>query len=204
MVLATKGSKCGSLFRDPPQFVYSKGKSIASQVVKSDIKPKKRAQQAFLCTHQREMFPLPGMPELFLRDYRGEYTPPTKWKRNTGKGLFFFTSNSNNVIYLLKCLCGITYIGQTLRAIKHCSKIRLYKNRMGKLKSELQMNENVAEVGTKLGDKHFYEVTNDTEQILTYRYYKEKYFRLLPQKPLHQRCFCKLIVDLDLGILHSK
>lgn len=58
-----------------------------------------------------------------------------KFLRFEKKG--FFTCNSKEVIYMLKCPCGMADLREKARLLKvrlneHCSNIRLYRNKIEK------------------------------------------------------------------------
>lgn len=98
---------------------------------------------------------------------RGEYiTHPQKGEKIPSKG--FFTCNSSNVIYTIKCPCGKMYIGQTSRAIKirlteHKSNIRRYQQKMkdeGPLTTEVQNK-----FGESTVARHFYEARHNISEL---------------------------------------
>ncbi|OCT91952.1 hypothetical protein XELAEV_18015009mg, partial [Xenopus laevis] len=77
-----------------------------------------------------------------------------------------FTCNCSNVIYLIKCPCGLPYVGQTSRCIKirlneHKSNIKNYNPEKEKLK-----NEDAAKFITELSvAKHFYHAKHTAAQV---------------------------------------
>ncbi|XP_041439648.1 uncharacterized protein LOC121400506 [Xenopus laevis] len=116
----------GKLFQAPPLFSYRRGKNVGD-LVKTKPKCNLNNQQPMRshgtfpcrnCGHCSGIIP-------------GEYvTHPLQGSKHSIKG--FFTCDTSNVIYCLKCPCGLAYVGQTSRSIKtrlyeHKSTIRNYQ-----------------------------------------------------------------------------
>lgn len=128
-----KDPKCGRLFEKPPKFLYHKGLSIANPLVKSDIKTKK--PHLLPATTGKGTFPCNNCQHCSSVIKGSQIYHPTKGSTIPVKG--YFTRNSENVVYLLKCPCGMAYVGQTspnvkVRLNEHKSNIRLYASRRGK------------------------------------------------------------------------
>ncbi|OCT78300.1 hypothetical protein XELAEV_18029407mg, partial [Xenopus laevis] len=75
-----------------------------------------------------------------------------------------FTCNSTGVIYMIKCPCGLTYVGQTSRSIKtrlkeHKSSIRNYTPDIEKQESK---KENISEMSVA---KHFFHNKHTVAQL---------------------------------------
>ncbi|XP_041417760.1 uncharacterized protein LOC121393382 [Xenopus laevis] len=120
----------GKCYPNNPMFSYKRGECIRDILCPSEIDPPKSSTQRFLGKPKKGTFaclncvccasiikgdrvnhPLYGTP-LFLKNYA--------------------TCDTCNVVYLLKCPCGMAYVGQTARQIKirikeHRGYIRNYK-----------------------------------------------------------------------------
>lgn len=113
-------------FRQPPRFVYKRSPNIRNLVVKADRPP----------DHAPKRFP--PVPD---GNYRCGQCAQCNFTRkcnsfnhpHTGKSFKIkgvITCNTKNVIYMIKCPCGLAYIGKTTRCLKtriaeHRSNIRL-------------------------------------------------------------------------------
>lgn len=116
-----------AMFQHPPLFVNRRGKNLRDQLVHADFKPTATRGQTLLS-------PLPN------GNYRcgncAQCNNTTKTKSfqhpHTGKSISIksiITCASTHVVYLLKCPCGLAYVGKTTRKLKqriseHKSSIR--------------------------------------------------------------------------------
>lgn len=89
-------SKYNKLFKNPPKFIYRKGKTIANQLVKSDISQKKIP--LLLSTQQKGTFPCGGCQNCSSIIKGPNIYHPARGYAIPARG--FFTCNSIGVIYL--------------------------------------------------------------------------------------------------------
>lgn len=109
-----KNPQYGKLFKEPPRFVYRKGKSLGNQLIKSDIREPKI--NLLSSTTKKGTYPCLGCSN-YSSVIKGENIHhPTQGYKIPARG--YYTCNSACVVYLLKCPCGRAYVGQTSRPIK--------------------------------------------------------------------------------------
>lgn len=112
-------------FRQAPRFAYKRSPNISNMIVRADLPPDKPPQF------------FPPLPD---GNYRCShcaqcsftYKCNTYCHSHTGKTLKIkgiISCNTKNVIYMIKCPCGLSYIGKTTRCLKtriaeHRSSIR--------------------------------------------------------------------------------
>lgn len=124
--LLQNDEKFSKLFKERPLFEYKKGKSIGNHLVRSDLISKKNSQRELnKYTRKRGTHPCNNCQNCHsiikgdkINHLRKGY--PIKINNN-------FSCNSQNVVYILKCPCGMAYIGQTSKTIK----IRINEHRSG-------------------------------------------------------------------------
>lgn len=126
--LLQKNVKYGKLFSQPPKFVYRKSKCLANCLVKSDIKEKTR--NVLSTTNQKGTFPCMGCLSCSSIIKGPVIHHPTRGVAIPACG--YFTCNSGNVMYMLKCPCGRAYVGITSRMVQirlneHKSNTGLFK-----------------------------------------------------------------------------
>lgn len=161
-----KDLKYGKLFRKGPKFIYRKGKSIANQLIKSDITPKKcyllemtNMKGTFPCNSCQHCSSVIKGPNIH-HPVQG-YSIPVK---------DYYTCSSENIIYLLKCPCGMAYVGQMSRNVKirlneHKFNIQLY----GVCKQKEEQLGTIEDSKTKFGKitvaKHFFESKHQVSDL---------------------------------------
>uniref|UniRef100_A0A8C5MGY3 Reverse transcriptase domain-containing protein n=1 Tax=Leptobrachium leishanense TaxID=445787 RepID=A0A8C5MGY3_9ANUR len=114
-------------FLDPPIFAYKRNRNLRDHLIKADIGPLKVKQQKFLGIPKKGTFPCLGCSscnavikgDFLLHPHTGDKI----WIRD------FYTCESSYVVYILKCPCGLLYVGETTtkmkeRFSKHKSTIR--------------------------------------------------------------------------------
>eukprot|EP00079_Xenopus_tropicalis_P033236 XP_017947007.1 PREDICTED: uncharacterized protein LOC108645773 [Xenopus tropicalis] len=159
----------GKLFSKPPLFSYRKAKAIGD-LIKSETKKTKSRREGRLkgthpclnCGHCNGIIP-------------GDFVShPLKGSKLPIRG--YSTCNSSDVIYCIKCPCGLAYVGQTGRPIKtrlneHKSTIRNYsppkqeeitKNSSGADNTDQKNNKKRKE--TTLA-KHFFDMGHRVSQV---------------------------------------
>ncbi|XP_041417084.1 uncharacterized protein LOC108715416 [Xenopus laevis] len=154
----------GKLFLNNPLFSYKRGKSIGDQLTKTDIKRHKYKKpvservgtfpclncghcsgviKGDVCTHPSKGFPI-GLK-------------------------CFATCNTEGVIYLLKCPCGLGYVGQTSRLCRvrlneHKSVIRNFVPEMEGCDPAISKKKDRIKKETLLA-KHFYVQKHTVSQL---------------------------------------
>uniref|UniRef100_A0A803JQT4 Reverse transcriptase domain-containing protein n=1 Tax=Xenopus tropicalis TaxID=8364 RepID=A0A803JQT4_XENTR len=114
-------------FSIPPLMAYKRNKNLKDLLVRADIGPQKKYTQRFLGTPKMGTFPCLSCAhcnnitkgEFFTHPHTGRTMPIRK----------YFTCDSMYVVYLIKCPCGLAYIGETTQKVKdrikqHKSNIR--------------------------------------------------------------------------------
>lgn len=143
--------------------LYTGRETIGKQIVRADIGDRKMTKQSFLKTQKKGTYLCLTCQNCSAIIKGPNIMHPTKGYPIPTKG--FYTCNTNNVIYLLKCLCGKIYIGQTSRPIKvrineHKSHIRRYWDDL-----DITSKENKKWSETSVA-KHFYEAAQRERSML--------------------------------------
>ncbi|XP_069502072.1 uncharacterized protein [Ambystoma mexicanum] len=107
------------LFPETPLFAYSKSKSMREHLIKADLSAEKRTQETYKGTTPCHNCNNLITGNTILHPHKG-------YKINLHHSS---TCDSKNVIYGIKCPCGIYYVGMTMRKAKirwseHKSNIR--------------------------------------------------------------------------------
>lgn len=150
-----------SLFSQPPLFSYSRASNLRDRMVKADIGIKQR-MQTFLGTPAKGCFPCLGCPHCNNLIKGNVINHP-----HSGKQFFiteYLTCMSSWVVYLIKCPCGLLYIGETSREIKI---------RIGEHKSAIRTNNKKSSVA-----RHFASAQHTIAQLK---------FQVIEQIQRHQR-----------------
>ena len=113
-------------FKDMPRVVYKRPPNIRQTVVKSDLIPI-TPQPSFLNQIPDGNYRCAHCAQCNFTTKSHTFTHPLTGKRFDVKGII--TCTTQNVVYLLKCPCGLGYVGKTTRALKtriseHRSSIR--------------------------------------------------------------------------------
>ncbi|CAJ0968011.1 unnamed protein product [Ranitomeya imitator] len=118
-------------FSTPPLLCKRRPNNIRDKVVKADIGSFTRVpRQTFLSTERNGTFPCLRCACCSNVIKSATITHPHSGKQFRING--FFTCDSNNVIYVVKCPCGLLYVGETTQHIRdriasHKSTIRCKK-----------------------------------------------------------------------------
>lgn len=106
------------IFPNPPGIIFKKGRPISNWVVKGDINPRepKKDSQTRFGTSKSGTFACLNCCHCSGIIKGCHIQHPTLGTKIPLKG--YFTCNSSGVIYVLKCPCGLAYVGQTSRKIK--------------------------------------------------------------------------------------
>ncbi|XP_041440147.1 uncharacterized protein LOC121400651 [Xenopus laevis] len=126
-VLSTD-QKYGHLFKSPPIFSYRRGRNVGELIKRKP--PPSKGSRNLLGSQSNGTFPCRNCSHCNAITPGSSVTHPHLGTKHDIKG--FFTCDTKDVVYCLKCPCGLTYIGQTSRAIKlrlneHKSNIRNYR-----------------------------------------------------------------------------
>lgn len=155
--------KDGRLFTDPPKFVYLKGRTIGNQLIRSDIRKKKKSLMT--STVKKGTYPCAGCSNCGSVIKGESIAHPNQGYKIPAKG--YYTCNSDYVVYMLKCPCGKAYIGQKSRPIKnhlneHKSSIRLYQSR---LEEQSEKGVKKSKYGETEVAKHFHENRHQVSEL---------------------------------------
>ncbi|XP_077113688.1 uncharacterized protein LOC143768964 [Ranitomeya variabilis] len=118
-------------FQIPPLMCKRRPNNIRDQVVKADIGSSLRPpRQTFLGTERRGTYPCLNCACCSNVIKSNTITHPQSGKQIPIRG--FFTCESKNVVYTVKCPCGLLYVGETTQHIRerissHKSTIRCKK-----------------------------------------------------------------------------
>uniref|UniRef100_A0A803JIS1 Reverse transcriptase domain-containing protein n=1 Tax=Xenopus tropicalis TaxID=8364 RepID=A0A803JIS1_XENTR len=139
--------KYGHLFKLPPMFSYRRGKNIGECIKQgTNLKQKVTADRVKgtypcrNCSHCNGIIP-------------GSFvTHPLQGTRHEVGG--FFTCDTKDAIYCIKCPCGLAYVGQTTRPIKirlneHKSIIRNYQPQSPQKQKKGKKGKNCTCSGTR-------------------------------------------------------
>ncbi|CAJ0942722.1 unnamed protein product [Ranitomeya imitator] len=104
-------------FKNPFLPCFRRARNIRDTLVRADIGPSRSpSSQRFLCNPKKGTFPCLNCNQC-SNVLKGDtiYHPYTRKMYNINNS---FTCNSNFVVYLIKCPCGLLYVGETTQAIK--------------------------------------------------------------------------------------
>ncbi|XP_041420362.1 uncharacterized protein LOC121394192 [Xenopus laevis] len=119
----------GSLFKQPPLFSYTRGRSLRDCLCPSDV-TQKQSNTMFWGPPKKGTYACLNCICCSSIIKGDTVNHPTKG--NIIRLKDFCTCETKNVIYMLKCPCGLAYVGQTSRSVKerikeHRGNIRNYK-----------------------------------------------------------------------------
>lgn len=160
--------KHGKLFKQFPKFVYGKGKTIGNHLIRADIIQPKKTKQMFLQTNKKGTYACLSCQHCSAIT-KGEFVVhPLRGNQIPLKG--YYTCNTKNVIYALKCPCGKLYIGQTSRAIKlrlneHKSNIKRYSQKTIKDNSDKKTIDTNKSYGESSVARHFFEARHGIAEL---------------------------------------
>ncbi len=106
--------KLSTTFKDTPRVVYKRPPNIRQMVVKSDLLPQR--QDTFLTRVPGGNYRCANCAQCNFTTKSHTFTHPLTGKQFDIKSII--TCTTTNVIYLLKCPCGLGYVGKTNRALK--------------------------------------------------------------------------------------
>ncbi|CAJ0965952.1 unnamed protein product [Ranitomeya imitator] len=118
-------------FQAPALMCKRRPRNFRDSLVKADIRSlTKQPRQQFLGTQRTGTFPCLGCACCANVIKSSEFTHPHTGKKFNIKG--FYTCETNFVVYLVKCPCGLMYVGETIQHVRdrissHKSTIRLKK-----------------------------------------------------------------------------
>eukprot|EP00079_Xenopus_tropicalis_P036647 XP_017950418.1 PREDICTED: uncharacterized protein LOC108647884 [Xenopus tropicalis] len=155
--------KFGHLFKLPPMFSYRRGRNIGEL-----IKHRSESRHLAASTTIKGTFPCRNCSHCNGIIAGSAVSHPQHGTRHEVGG--FYTCDSKDVIYCVKCPCGLVYVGQTSRPIKirlneHKSTIRNYKPQSP---SRMMKNVKSKEIEKKretLLAKHFFTHGHQVAQV---------------------------------------
>lgn len=160
--LITADPSLRGVFPEPPTVISSRGRSIGDIIIRSDVAPPKKPQttQTLLGTRKQGTFPCLKCSCCSTVIKGAELPHPTKKQPISIKD--YHTCDSTGVIYLLKCPCGLAYVGQTTRAVRtriteHRSVIRSFLANPNK-----KIGEKTKETGVA---RHFVEKNHKISEL---------------------------------------
>lgn len=106
-----------SLFSSPPMMSYRRGPNLRDQLVRADVGPPTTSVQTTISGSQNPgTFPCLGCAQCNNIQKKTYFTHP----RNGHKFRFpgHFSCNSEFVVYLIKCPCGLAYVGEPCNALR--------------------------------------------------------------------------------------
>ena len=122
--LLSTDPQVGHVFKDTPMFAHKRAKNVRDSLVRSDcwVPP-----SHFMSEVPSGNFPCHNCVHCNAMIKGGEYLHPQSGKKLKVKGTI--TCKTKYVVYMLKCPCGLCYIGKTKRELKlriseHKSNIR--------------------------------------------------------------------------------
>lgn len=165
------------IFPEPPRLVFRKARAISNWVTRSDIKNKEKPRKLFLT--KKGTYPCMNCCHCSAVIKGDVLYHPTQGYKIPIKGSF--TCQSKNVIYVIKCPCGLPYVGQTSRSIKtriseHKSTIRAFYKDPNKFEDKKettlarhfhQYNHNVSDLKWQVIDQiNTNNPNDDTKRLL--------------------------------------
>ncbi|XP_071986734.1 uncharacterized protein [Engystomops pustulosus] len=124
-----KGHPSVTEFQQPFLPCFKRPPNLKDKLVKADIgTTSKISRQSFLRTPKRGTFPCLHCAQCTNIQRGDSFTHPLSGKRYSIRG--YYTCDTDYCVYLIKCPCGLAYIGETTQRIrdricKHKSTIRL-------------------------------------------------------------------------------
>ncbi|XP_041424205.1 uncharacterized protein LOC121395238 [Xenopus laevis] len=114
-------------FQQPPLMAYKRARNLKDRLVRADIGPLKQQATRFLCNPKFGTFPCLNCTQCNSVTKGDVFYHPHSGKKYAIKN--YYTCDSSYVVYLLKCHCGLLYIGETTQKVndrisKHKSTIR--------------------------------------------------------------------------------
>ncbi|CAJ0964212.1 unnamed protein product [Ranitomeya imitator] len=137
-------------FRLPFLSCFKRARNLKDRLVKADIGPSTLLpKQVFLHTQKRGTFPC-----LNCLQCSNVQKGPSVFHPQTGKAIpikGFYTCESTFVVYIIKCPCGLAYIGETTQAVRdrvaqHKSTIRCNKAHLPLPFHFSEKNHNIAQL----------------------------------------------------------
>ncbi|OCT76285.1 hypothetical protein XELAEV_18031481mg [Xenopus laevis] len=140
----------GHLFNDPPRFCYKRGRTLKEMLCPSDTCQKK---SLFHGKKKKGTYPCLGCNCCSAIIKGSKINHPKKgYEINLH---VYATCMSTHVVYLLKCPCGLGYVGQTSRAVK--IRIQEHKSNIRNFKENTQTDTSVS--------KHFFIHKHNSMQL---------------------------------------
>ncbi|XP_073433457.1 uncharacterized protein [Dendrobates tinctorius] len=104
-------------FRNPPLICHKRAQNLKNTLVRADVGSHfKTFRQKTFSTVRNGTFPCLGCAQCTNVSKGDSFTHPRSGKRYKING--YFTCNSNFVVYLIKCPCGLGYVGETTQHVK--------------------------------------------------------------------------------------
>ncbi|XP_049423574.1 uncharacterized protein LOC125883384 [Epinephelus fuscoguttatus] len=103
------------IFIKPPRVVYKRPPNLRNMLVRADLPPPPPPSH-FLGSIASGNYPCGRCQQCHFTQKTVSFNHPHTGKKYNVKGII--TCSTTNVIYMLKCPCGLAYIGKTTRALK--------------------------------------------------------------------------------------
>lgn len=98
---------------------YRRGPKLKDQLVRADVGPSSTPKQTTISGSQNPgTFPCRGCAQCNNVQKDPDFTHPLSGHKYKVPG--HFSCNSNFVVYLIKCPCGLGYVGETPQRVKEC------------------------------------------------------------------------------------
>ncbi|XP_041428149.1 uncharacterized protein LOC121396834 [Xenopus laevis] len=103
-------------FSEPPLMAYKRGKFFRDTLIKADVGSLIKSGQRFLGVPKMGTFPCLNCASCNNITKGSQFTHPQTGRKIDIKR--YFTCNSTFVVYLIKCPCGLAYVGETTQKVK--------------------------------------------------------------------------------------
>ncbi|CAJ0934573.1 unnamed protein product [Ranitomeya imitator] len=103
-------------FSNKPIICHKRTQNLRNHLVRADVGPSREPKQLFLSTPRNGTFPCLGCLQCSNITKGDSFTHPRSGKRFQIQG--HYTCDSTYVVYLIKCPCGLGYVGETTQHIR--------------------------------------------------------------------------------------
>lgn len=157
-----------STFKYPPLFVNKRGKNLRDFLVRADFTPEPTPSQTLLCPLPNGNYRCGNCAQCNNTVKIDHFVHPHTGKKYPIKSVI--TCASTHVIYILRCPCGLVYVGKTTRKLKQ---------RISEHKSSIRRNDRDYPVAIHFNDNH--------HDVCSLRFYGIEYVPPPPRGGDHDR-----------------